>query len=185
MGQELRRIRQYLSLDRARLVANALVTSRFDYCNSLLRSLSGANLRRLQCIQNNLAHIVVNQRGLTRASPILHKLHWLPVKYRCMFKVATLIYKFLQNGTPQYFNTTFTPYSCSYNTRRGSIDKRFLAVPQFQPSLHKSKKQFNNCLAFDGSTLWNTLPDNIRTAPSLTSFRKRLKSHFFDMAFPP
>ena len=40
---------------------------------------------------NMLARIVVNQRGLTRASPILHKLHWLPVKYRFMFKVATII----------------------------------------------------------------------------------------------
>ena len=32
--RELRRIRQYLSLDSARLVANALVTSRLDYYNS-------------------------------------------------------------------------------------------------------------------------------------------------------
>ena len=85
-----------------------------------------------------------------------------------MFKLATLIYKFLENGTPDYFSTTFTPYICNSNTLRSGIDKRFLAVPQFQPSLHKSKKQFNNCLIFDGSTLWNALPDNVRIAPALT-----------------
>ena len=51
----------------------------------------------------------------------------------------------------------------------------------FNHSYTSPKKQFINCLAFDatdGPTLWNALPDNISTAPSLTSFSKRLESHF-------
>ena len=152
--RDMRRIRQYLSVDCAVLVANALVSSRLDYCNSLFRSLSSTNSRRLQCIQNTLARIVTNQRRFTRASPILRELHWLPVKYRCIFKTATLVYKFLSSGTPDYFSQTLLPYSCKYNTRRGSIQKKFLEVPQFSPSVHKSKKQFNNSLAFDAPAIW-------------------------------
>ena len=42
------------------LVANAVVSSRLDYCNSLFRSLSDFNLHKLQCIQNSSARIVSN-----------------------------------------------------------------------------------------------------------------------------
>ena len=37
-------------------------------------------------------------------NPRLSQLHWLPVKYRCMFKTATLVYKFLHSGFLPIFN---------------------------------------------------------------------------------
>ena len=44
---DLRRIRQYLTLEVAVLAANALVSSPLDYCNSLFRGLSCFNLHKL------------------------------------------------------------------------------------------------------------------------------------------
>ena len=60
--RDLCRIRQYLTTEVAVLAANALVSSRLDYCNSLFRSLSCFNLHKLQSIQNTLARIVTNHR---------------------------------------------------------------------------------------------------------------------------
>ena len=93
--RDLRRIRQYLTPEVAVLAANALVSSRLDYCNSLFRGLSCFNQHKLQSIQNTLTWIVTNHRKYAHVTPILKQLHWLPVKYRCMFKTATLVYKFL------------------------------------------------------------------------------------------
>ena len=84
-------------------VANALVSSRLDYCNSLFRSLSKFNLCKLQCIQNSAARIVSNTSRYTSITPGLKKLHWLPVEQRIIFKTATLIYKFLHTGFPRCF----------------------------------------------------------------------------------
>ena len=42
------------------LNANALVSSRPDYCNSLFRSLSSLNMCKLQCIQTILVRILTN-----------------------------------------------------------------------------------------------------------------------------
>ena len=53
-----RHVRQFLTHDASVLVANALVSSRLDYCNSLFRSLAKFNLHKLQCIQNSAARIV-------------------------------------------------------------------------------------------------------------------------------
>ena len=102
--RDLRRIRKYLTPEVAVLVANALVSSRLDYCNSLFRGLSGFNQYKLQSIQNTLAPIVTNHGKYAHVTPILQKLHWLPVRYRCIFKTATLVYKFLHSGSPSYLN---------------------------------------------------------------------------------
>ena len=135
--RDLRRVRKHLTDEAAILAANALVSSRLDYCNSLFRSLSSLNMRKLQCIQNTLARIVTNCNKYMRASPILKP------------------------------------------------DKRFLEVPQFCPSVHKSKNHFGHSFAFDAPTVWNHLPNEVRSAPTLTCFRKRLKSYLFHKAFPP
>ena len=63
-------LRQYLTDNAAILVANALVISRLDYCNSLFRSLSSLNRCKLQCIKNTLAGIVKNCNKYTQASSI-------------------------------------------------------------------------------------------------------------------
>ena len=69
--RDLRQVRQYLADEAAILAANALVSSLLDYCNSLFRSLSSLNMRKLQCIQITLTRIVINCNKYTLASPIL------------------------------------------------------------------------------------------------------------------
>ena len=68
--RDLRQIRQYLTRDTALMAANALVGSRLDYCNSLFRGLSVANLRKLQCIQNSLARTVCRATCLSHTTPL-------------------------------------------------------------------------------------------------------------------
>ena len=114
---DFRRRKQYLTRRVAVLAANALVSSCLDYCNSLFRGLSCFNQHKLQSIQNTLACIVTNHRKYAHVTPILKQLHWLPVKCRCIFKTATLVYKFLHSGYPSYFEPFLSLSSCSYSTR--------------------------------------------------------------------
>ena len=78
--RDFRNIRQFLTQDAAVSVANAFVTFRLDYCNSLFRSLSKVNLHRLQSIQNSAARIVTNSCKYTWITPVLRKLHCLPIQ---------------------------------------------------------------------------------------------------------
>ena len=104
--RSLRYIRPCLTLDMARSVAVAIVQSRLDYCNSLFFGTSQHNIRKLQCIQNTLARIVVGH-PLAASSSELYNLHWLPVHHRVNFKIALLTYKILT------FKPTFLPrFSC-------------------------------------------------------------------------
>jgi hypothetical protein len=65
------RIRRYLSKDVAITVANSLISSLLDYCNSLFRSLSFKELHRLQCLQNAAARIVTNTSKMCYITPVL------------------------------------------------------------------------------------------------------------------
>ena len=78
--------------------ANALVRSQLDYCNSMLKSLSGFNVRKLQCVQNSLAGIVTNTTRYSHVTLVLKSLHWLLVQQCSVFKITTIVDKFLQSG---------------------------------------------------------------------------------------
>ena len=183
--RDFRNIRQFLTQDAAVSVANAFVSSRLDYCNSLFRSLSKFNLHRLQSIQNSAARIVTNSSKYTRITPVLRKLHWLPVQFRSEFKLATLVYKFIHTGFPKYFAPYLSTYHTTYNTRCSQSVANFLNVPKFQPTIHKSTKQFGFTFAFDAPTVWNSLPEDIRASPTIASFRKKLKTYIYAKAYPP
>ena len=51
-------IRRYITTDAARSVVQALVTSRLDYCNSLLANLTNTQMKRLKSIQHKAARLV-------------------------------------------------------------------------------------------------------------------------------
>ena len=183
--RDLHRIRQYLTPKVAVLAANALVSSHLDYSNSLFRGLSCFNQHKLQSSQNTIAHIVTNLRKYAHGTPILKQLHWLPVKYRCMVKTATLVYKFLHSGSPSYFQPFLSLSSCSYSTRHSHPDCQYLTVPPFRSSVFKSVKHFDHSFAFDAPKIWNELPHDVHSAASVASFRKKLKTYLFAKAYPP
>ena len=125
---DLRHDKQYLTDEAAILATNAWVSNRLDYYNSLFRSLSSLNIRKLQYIQNTFARIATNCNKYTQAKllrvkvAILKLLHWLPVEFCCIFKTATLVYKFLHSGHPSYFGSLLSTYCGRYSTRYNHPD---------------------------------------------------------------
>ena len=90
--RDLRCISCHLDLDSAKLLATALVSSCLDYCNSLLYGIADIDLARLQRIQNQLARLVTKSPSFTHSLPLLRSLHWLPVRFRILFKFNLLIF---------------------------------------------------------------------------------------------
>ena len=151
------------------------------YQSELFRSLSKVNLHRIQFIQNSAARNVTNSYKYTRITLVLRRLHWLPIQ----FKLATLVYKFTHTGFPKYFAPHLSTYRTSYNTRCSQSVANFLNVPKFQPTIHKSTKQFDFSFAFDAPTVWNSLPEDIRASPTIASFRKKFKTYLYTKTYPP
>ena len=182
--QEIYRIRPLLDLNTSVLLANALVSSRLDYCNSIFLSLTDFELRRLQLVQNSLCRVVTHSSKFSHITPQLKKLHWLPVKYRVQFKIGLITYKILNQGQPVYLRGLIHPCTSSRNTRRSTPKLKFLQAPTFDRKVYKSIKHFSNSFSHYAPVLWNSFPFHVRNSPSVTSFRKHLKTHLFSSSFP-
>jgi hypothetical protein len=98
----IRRIRKYLSLDATKILVHTFVTSRIDYCNSFLYGLSAKFLSKLQRVQNAAARLITDTPKFSHITPVLHSLHWLPVKQWVNFKLLTLTFKTMYGLVPTY-----------------------------------------------------------------------------------
>ena len=78
--RQIRPIRSSLDRNSAIILANSIVHSKIDYCNSLLYGLPASSTIRLQYVQNSLARVVCQVSRLqAHTSSLLKTLHWLPV----------------------------------------------------------------------------------------------------------
>ena len=73
-------------------LVSAFVTTRMDYCNSILAALAAlpqSSIDPLQRVQNAAARLITyNGTREKNITPALRSLHWLPVKFRIIFKLC-------------------------------------------------------------------------------------------------
>ena len=146
-------MRKFLTKDSAIKVTHAFVTSRLDYCNSLLYGISKSLSDRLQLVLNTAARIVTRTRVRNRTTPVLKSLHWLPIVQRCAFKIALLTFKILHGMAPSYL-TDLIKYHFPSRNLRSECDIQ-LKVPKVKTS------SGSRAFVVAAPSLWNSLPNNI------------------------
>ena len=172
---QLGKIKAFLSGEQLRSVTQAFVISKLDQNNGLLAGAHKYVVQKLQSVQNAAAKMIHGIKRYDRIEPPLKELHWLPVQQRIDFKLCLLTYKCLHGKGPLYLQELLTPYSPGMALRSSSMHQ--LKVP------HTKLKTFGD-RAFGSAApkLWNNLPEDVKSAPSIDSFKKRLKTHYFKLA---
>ena len=171
----LRHVRESLPDNVAKTVACSIVGSRIDYCNALLVGMSDSNFKKLQRVQNTLARVLLRLSRSDHITPALMELHWLPVKYRVTFKLATLTFKTLQSGQPTYLRDLVQIYEPVRSLR--SSNKRLLCIDRSRTVI--ASRSFKHSSA----TVWNSLPVDIRDCNTVDTFKRNLKTYLFKLAF--
>ena len=123
----LSRSRRSLTTDAAKILIEAYVMSKIDYCKGLLYGIPDKLLNRIQRIQNCAAWVVLRLHKFSHITSALATLHWLPVNRRIDFKVALLVYKALNGQAPAYIADLMQPYDPPWKLR--SADKQLLLQP--------------------------------------------------------
>ena len=170
-------IRPYLSDRATECLVNSIITSRLDFCNSVLAGITTEQLNRLQRIQNCAARLIMKKRKYDHITPILRELHWLPIEFRVQFKLAVLAFRHFEGTLPAYLSATLRTYQPSRTLR--SSGERLLKLPRVN-----LKTAGERSFHVTATAVWNSLPGSIRQIQSLPQFKKHLKTHLFRKAFP-
>ena len=161
--RRIRQIRRFIDDRSLRLLVHAFVTSRLDYCNGLLDNYSVSVRQRFQRIQNRAARLVCSEPALSHATPLLRRLHWLPVARRITYKLCVLMFDVFHGTAPTWpILQSLQWQPSSITSRRGN----FVVRP--------TRTRFaDSSFTAAGPAAWNSLPVNIR---NINCFRHTQRS---------
>ena len=168
--------RKYLTREACQTAVQAMVISRLDYCCSLFTNIPEKEIHRLQIVQNRAARIITRARPTDHITPILADLHWLPIYLRIKFRLMVHTYKCIHGTAPSYLAEKLTRYVPA-RTLRSAHDSTILTKPLTVKGIGKCS------FGYASPATWNTLPQRIRELPTLTSFKRHLKAHFYSEYF--
>ena len=156
-------------------LVSAFVLSRIDYCNSLLFGSTHDVTSHLQRIQNYAARVILCLPKSSSITIHLKSLHWLPVKVRSTYKIACLCYH-CHSSTASSYATGMLHWKPLHtrNTRSSSY-----TMPLLNRPAHSKATLGDRSFSFASSFVWNSIPNDVRCAPSLSSFKSRLKAYLF------
>ena len=176
--KNIAQISKYLDRNSRLKLVYGLVLSHIDFCNSLYAHLPNCLLRSLQTIINSATRLIVGLPMFSHEhiTPHCIELHFLPIKARIIFKICLLTYKSLKFGQPAYLSELLS-YNQTERLLRSSEDPKLV-----EPVIAQSNFS-NRCFAFCAPRMYNGLPLDIRNAPSVLSFKSRLKTFLFTQAY--
>ena len=105
----------------------------------------------------------------------LFKLHWLPVHYRILYKIALITYKIRFCSSPTYLHQLLHNRTIQRPLRSSTA-----------PELARTKANSNigaRSFRHASPIVWNALPAEIRNCGSVASFKTKLKTFYFKLAF--
>ena len=167
--------RIYVKKDKVQLNGMVLSENGSQLCLSWLWSAFSDMQDQLQSVLDAAARLVFSARRSERITPLLRELYWLRVPERVTFRLCVLAYRCLHGTAPTYLAGGLLRTS-DVDTRRRlrSADTAMLVVPSTRRSTLGDR-----AFPVASARAWNSLPSSVRNAPSLTMFRRELKTVHF------
>ena len=109
----------------------------------------------------------------------LKSLDWSPVKVRSTYKIACLCYHCHSSTAPSYVTDMLHKKPLhTRNTRSSSY-----TMPLLNRPAHSKATLGDRSFSFASSSVWNSIPNYVRCAPSQSSFKSRLKTYLLQSAY--
>ena len=163
----LSRLNKFASKPALKLFFEAQINSLINYASTLWDNCAGEYLKKINSMHRRAVKNIIPNKGISTDAKFV-SLNILPLSKHLMYNKAIVVHKIIHDKAPPYL----TPLLKKASTRYGSTN---LILPLPRIDICKSS------LAYSGSLIWNTLPDDIKNINSISKFKKHLRRHLFDV----
>ena len=146
-----------------------------DYACTVWGSCSKTNKDLILRLQKRAARIVSNRFDFIndRGMDILNDLGWQTLEQRRNYFLANLMYKCIHGFAPQWLTNNILMACESHDRVTRTSASMNVQVPR--PKL----EIFRNSFQYSGAVVWNNLPEHIKEASTLESFKYLYKKYYF------
>ena len=132
----------------------------------------------LQRVQNAAVRLVSRLRPRDHITSALRELHWLPIRYRMIYKLCLTMHNAHVGRSLRYIIDTLSPIADKPN--RGRL--RLSASSKYE-LLALRLKIGERAFSYSEPAYWNSLPSELASIMDTQTFKSRLKTHIFRLAY--
>ena len=165
-------IRPYPIENATAKLVSSVITVRLEYRNSICAGLPATEINRLKRIPKMAARLVLMKSKRDHVSPVLQRLHWLPMPVR----IDYLLHHWLNVTSPAHYHATLFQIWSSTSP----LAYWDLVMNNCLHFLENTLKAFGHrSFSLQAPTVWNPRPSAIRQSTSLATFKTNVKTHVF------
>ena len=161
----LRRIRNLLIIEKAKILGNAFIDSQFNYAPLLWMFCRKTLYSKMEKIHHKTLKIIYESNDTY--DNLLLQSSMVSVHQGHLRFLMTEIYKTISQLNPEFMWSYFKHKDMSYNLRKGPI----LGLPKTH-----SFYVGTNAVHFRGSVIWNNLPAVVKSSDSLFELKNKIKN---------
>ena len=152
-----------------KLYYNSYILPIIDYGIILWQFAPKRKLIKIANIHKWTARMILDKSWDHPSNPLFNELNWLPLQSRSTYHVALLVFKIHNDLAPNYL--TLLLLFSRYELR--SESRCHLAQP------NKKSYYFNLTLQSLSTPIWNNIPEHMKSAITVNTFKSMLKKHVF------
>lgn len=165
----LKQLSHYVPENVQKIFYQGYILPLIDFGSCTWGTTSNTNIERLNKLQKRAARIILKAEYITPSTIMFQRLGWMSVSSRLKYNKAVLAYKALNKLTPAYISNLLKPSSQIRNKCLRSSENGSVSIPRSNTAL------YDGSFSCSASRLWNSLPQTVRLAPSLNSFKRSVK----------
>ena len=165
----LRQLAEYVPVDVQKRFYQGYILPLIDDGSITWGAASNTNIERVSKLQKRAARIILRVDFDTPSSAMLQELNWPSIESRLKYNKAVFT-RALNKLTPDFISNLLKPLSETHSINLRSSENGSLHIPLARTAL------YDNSFTCSAPQLWNALPQTVRDADSLLTFKKHLKS---------
>ena len=174
--RDIRSIRHHINQETAKIIIQAFILSKLDYCNSLLAGAAQYQLDKLLRIQNMACRIIFNSKKYDHITGNMMSLHWLCIRERITYKITTIMYSINASIVPKYLQDLVPKQTYDKRLRSSVLDS-------FPPPRCKISANQPSSISSIGPLVWNSLPKDVQRSNKHEDFKRKFKTHLFHLSY--